>query len=289
MNQTEPSSPSISARIFEHGYTALKKCRHGYFLFNVNDNCIGRSMDLYGEWAEAEILAMQQFIHPGDVILDVGANMGTHAVFFANAVGPGGQVYAFEPQRFPYQFLCSNIMINGLSNVVTVNMAVGDVRGKICVPVLDPTIQVNFGAARPDENTQGEMVSLVRLDDLLFQKVNLIKIDVEGMEAKVLAGALETINTFRPLIFVENNKSQGSPGTVQLLFDLGYQCWWHIAPSFLPDNYFKNPVNIFEGLPPEGNMVCIPRERNYAIHGLQPVTQPEDNWVAALRRMGYEL
>lgn len=61
-------------------YVATKLCRHGTLLFNSNDTFVGRSLELYGEWCEAEIELLAQVVRRGDFVLDVGANIGTHAV-----------------------------------------------------------------------------------------------------------------------------------------------------------------------------------------------------------------
>ena len=86
-------------------------------IFNVHDQHIGRSLDLYGEWAESELELLGLFIKPGDLVVDVGANIGTHTVFFAQRAGATGQVYALEPQRIVFQSLCANLALNGLLNV----------------------------------------------------------------------------------------------------------------------------------------------------------------------------
>ena len=101
-------------RLLENDWVADKRCRHGLFAYNVNDSFIGRSLDLYGEWCEAELAILGQILRPGDTALDVGANIGTHAVFFANAVGPKGGVHAVEPQRNAHQLLCANQVPHGL-------------------------------------------------------------------------------------------------------------------------------------------------------------------------------
>src|SRR5258706_9116969 len=73
----------------------LKRCRHGAMMFYANDEYIGRSLDLYGEFSEGEMELFQNYLCPGMTIADVGANIGVHTVYFANAVGTGGQVFAF--------------------------------------------------------------------------------------------------------------------------------------------------------------------------------------------------
>ena len=98
------------------GFNRLKACRHGWMLYNVNDIYIGRSLDLYGEYSEGEIALFRQFLRPGDVVVEIGAHIGTHTVFFAKTVGPTGVVFAFEPQRVVHQTLCANIALNSLSN-----------------------------------------------------------------------------------------------------------------------------------------------------------------------------
>jgi hypothetical protein len=61
-------------------FVAVKRCRHGIFLFNRNDTFVDRSLNLYGEWCEAEIGLLTQVVRRSDFVLDVGANIGTHAV-----------------------------------------------------------------------------------------------------------------------------------------------------------------------------------------------------------------
>ncbi len=103
-------------------------------IFNVHDQHIGRSLDLYGEWAESELELLGLFIKPGDVVVDVGANIGTHTVFFAQRAGATGQVYAFEPQRIVFQNLCANLALNGLLNVRAFHAAASREPGTIAVP-----------------------------------------------------------------------------------------------------------------------------------------------------------
>ena len=96
-----PSKPRTSPRqlILESGFQRLIRAKHGLFLYNKNDLFVGRSLETYGEWCERELDVLLPIIRPHDVIMDVGANIGPHAVPFARKVGPGGFVYAFEPQR----------------------------------------------------------------------------------------------------------------------------------------------------------------------------------------------
>src|SRR5882724_6319724 len=123
----------------------MKACRHGDMLYNVNDRYIGRSLDLYGEWAEAELELLGLFIKPGDSVVDVGANLGTHTVFFAHKAGARGAVFAFEPQRVVFQLLCANLALNGLTNVHAYHAAVSRQKGTTSVPDVAYDDAGNFG------------------------------------------------------------------------------------------------------------------------------------------------
>lgn len=138
-------------------------------------------------------------------------NNGHFAVEFANYAGDTGKVHAFEPQRIIFQQLCGNIFINGLNNVYCHNMAVGDTSGKVRIQCPDyfDKHDVNFGDVSITEDYySSEEVQLVRLDDFKFDNVSIIKIDVQGFEPKVITGAINTINTHRPFIFIEIESPQ---------------------------------------------------------------------------------
>jgi FkbM family methyltransferase len=275
----------IPARLMTNKYVAIKKCKHGVFLYNRNDTVISRSLDIYGEWGEHELEVLSRLIKPGYVVIDIGANLGTYSIFFAEQVGPTGLVYSLEPQRITYEFLCANIVLNCFTNVIPLQMAVGEKAEIIQIPALDPTKPADFSALRMNGHHDGEMVQVVRLDDLSFQQCDLIKINVEGMESGVLRGAIGLIKNLRPLIFCANKSQTGSPDLVRILMDLNYDCWWHIASSYNPNNFFHNQENVWLEHLPEANMICIPRELGVEINWTQPVTGPNDNWVDALGRM----
>jgi FkbM family methyltransferase len=275
----------IAPRLFEQDYLSLKKCKHGTFLYNVNDTFIGRSLDIYGEWCEQEMHILGQVLQPGQVVLDIGANIGTHTVFFAKHVGQQGAVFAFEPQRVIYQMLCANLALNNLLNVLTKQAGVGDVKTTMKMPVFNPQAKINFGAVPLVGQTVGEPVDVTRIDDLEMRRCHLIKIDVEGMEAKVLLGAKETIKRFRPLLFVENDTLERSREIITLLKSLGYICFWQIAAYYNPKNFFQNEENIFKNYQPSANLLCFPEKATLNIQGLEPVLGEDDNWQSAVKRI----
>jgi FkbM family methyltransferase len=284
---TQPEQPStVPPRLHEQQFMAIKNCKHGTFLYNVHDLFIGRSLDLYGQWCEGELSILGQILHAGDVVLDVGANIGTHTVFFSRQVTQQGFVIAFEPQRIVFQNLCANLALNGLVNAWARQQGVGRQAGAARLPVFDPSTPMNFGGVRLTGHGEGEPVQIVSIDDLSLPRCNLIKIDVEGMEREVLEGARQTIGRHRPVLFVENNTVEGSPAILALLDALEYDAWWHIENYYRPDNFFRNPTNVFEQFQPEANLVCIHRSCPATINGLPKVTGLDDNWRLAVTRMG---
>jgi len=175
--------------LFRNGYFAIKKCRHGFFAYNTNDTFIGRALDLYGEWAQTEIDVLLPLLTPGDIVVDVGAYIGTHTIPFAKATLPNGGVYAIEPQRMSFAFLNTNIVLNNLMNVIAINKFASNKIGKIKTLTLDQNYPQNYGSYATKNLKKGETIETMTIDSLKLSRVKLIKIDIEGDEEKVLVGA----------------------------------------------------------------------------------------------------
>ena len=177
---------AVQPRIYEHEFVAMRKCKHGTFLYNVHDMFISRSLDRYGEWCEAELKVLEPALKPGYVVIDAGANIGTHTIFFAQQVTERGCVFAFEPQRLVFKTLTANIALNGLINVIARQQGLGQRAETIHLPVFDPRKHMNFGAIPMLGHAHGGPVEVIRIDDLRLDRCDLIKVDVEGMECDVL-------------------------------------------------------------------------------------------------------
>jgi hypothetical protein len=118
-------------------FNRITKTRYGMMIYNKNDAYIGRSIEKYGEYSELETVIFDQFVQPGQLVVEVGANIGAHTLFLSRKVGTEGLVLAFEPQRIVYQTLCGNLALNSITNVFCWNTAVGAENGEIVVPALD--------------------------------------------------------------------------------------------------------------------------------------------------------
>jgi FkbM family methyltransferase len=145
-------------------------------------------------------------------IIDVGANNGHFTVEFAQYVGDTGKVHSFEPQRIIFQQLCGNVFLNGLDNVHTYNVALGDKLGVTYVekPNYFDKGYVNFGDVHilDSENENVEKVEIKTVDSYDFDNVGLIKLDAQGFESYIISGATNTINKHRPYIFIEIEDDQ---------------------------------------------------------------------------------
>ena len=253
-------------------FNRWKPCRHGTLMYNIHDVYIGRSLDIYGEFSEGEIELFQQVVKPGQVVVEVGANIGAHTVFLAQAVGPSGRVLAFEPQRVIYQVLCANLALNSVPNVHAWHAAVGSAPGEIVVPVLDYRQEHNFGGLSIEGHQFGERVPVMTLDSFNLQQCYLLKVDVEGMEQSVLQGAVQTIARCKPILYVENDRPEKRAALIRYIDQLGYSMYWHTPPLFNPNNFAGNPQNVF-GQIVSVNMLCCPKSRPQQV-GLPPVEVP---------------
>jgi FkbM family methyltransferase len=269
------------------------KGRYGFILYNRNDTVIGRSIEVYGEYFESEVNVFRRFCTPGDVALDIGANIGTHTLALARLVGPGGLVFAFEPQRIVFQTLCANMALNSLDNIHCINAAVGATAGTLKLFDADPNVPNNFGGvqvAMLAGAPRASPVDRLRLDDFLdIDRLRLIKIDVEGMEAEVLRGARDILERFKPVLYVENDNVAGSAELVALLHECGYRCYWHLPPFANARNFFGSTEALFpvafvdrgeDYLGAIGfavNLLCVHASLEIPVEGLRPCTDPAEH------------
>lgn len=230
-------------------------------VFPANDIYIGQSLALYGEYGEQECQTLLGFVHPGDVVIDAGANVGAFTIPLAIRVGPNGRVHAFEPQRFVHQLLCANVALNGLGNVHTHHAALGASAGSIIVPVPDYMAAGNFGAIELGSAAgASETVPVATIDSLRLTRLALLKADVEGMEAAVLAGGRETIERCRPVLYLEADRPATAGVLSEMLAVLDYEVRPHSPPLFNPDNHAGESRNVF-GAIVSINLIATPRGR----------------------------
>jgi FkbM family methyltransferase len=256
----------------------VRPCRHGAMVFLPYDTAIGRALELYGEFAECENRLMSALVRPGDVVVDVGANVGTVALALARAVGPQGTLHLFEPQPILQQALHTTLTINGLTTARLYGVAVGNSAGQVKIPVVRPEEPGNYGAVRVTEASGGIAVPLITLDSLMLPHCRLIKIDVEGMDFDVLLGAADLIARTRPFIYMEAKEGPATSGAIGWLQSRGYGCYWHFATFFSPDNFRGVRDNVF-GNVGDINLLALPAESGLQAN-LPLIREATSSWQA---------
>ncbi|MGB6534828.1 MAG: FkbM family methyltransferase [Xanthobacteraceae bacterium] len=157
--------------------------------------------------------------HYGDgvVAVDCGANLGVHTVEWAKHMTGWGVVLAFEAQERIYYALAGNLAINNCFNARAIHAAVSRQSGSMKIPQPNYLTFSSFGSIELTRRERGEFVGqpidysedkmaevrMVHLDSFNFPRLDLLKIDVEGMELEVLAGAAKCIAEKRPIVIVE--------------------------------------------------------------------------------------
>lgn len=193
----------------------------------------GHALVRDGRWEESIAEYIRQNLQPDTVFVDVGANIGYFTLLVATRA-PNGKVFAFEPNRANCGMILASQRVNHLSNVEILPFALGDRRSLLALAVGDGSngilmeVPQHWGV---DRLRNEEIVYADTLDRLLgpVDRVDMIKIDVEGGEAKVLQGARTTIKANRPLIISEFappdlQSVSGCSGAeyLELLIGLGY-------------------------------------------------------------------
>lgn len=225
-------------------FNTVVDSRFGKLIVNRNDIYVGQAVIRYGEYSQHEFALFEQLCGPGDIVVEVGSNIGAHTLGLARRVGPAGRVVAVEPQPVVFQTLCGNMAINSITNVDCLNLALSDKPGHVTVPPVDYGGRGNFGGVSMQEGAAGDAevpetrVAARRFDDVFaYPRLKLLKIDVEGMEEAVLRGGAATLEKHRPILYVENDRIERSRALIELLFGFGYGLWWHLPPLFNADNF----------------------------------------------------
>jgi FkbM family methyltransferase len=160
-----------------------------------------------GTWEPHVVATLQRLLHPGDVFVDIGANVGFHTMLAADLVGPTGTVHAFEPNPDNARLIAHSIEVNALTNTSLYPVALSDCTGYTW---FGTAIGSNGGFVAPAEsdrapelNPSSTVVPTWRLDDVDLPNVTLIKMDIEGAEPIAIRGARETIRRLKPTILFE--------------------------------------------------------------------------------------
>ncbi|AEG91956.1 FkbM family methyltransferase [Ramlibacter tataouinensis] len=275
--------------------TVLATTRYGDMECLSGDSVVSRSLVQYGEWAQLELELLAALIRPGTVVLDVGAFLGTHTLAFATMVGPEGVVHSFEPRAGIREVLRRNVERNGLLQVVLHACALGSRAERIEVPAIDLESEANFGGLALEGHeaaARTETIVIERLDDLAIDRLDFIKLDAEGMEADVLAGARRTLAHQRPLLFAECNDLERGSRTLAACIALGYRVYGVLSPAFNPANLRGQNENMF-GDAVEASLLAVAPEKQDMLRTiadqLTPIASLDDLALLLLHKAQYPI
>lgn len=209
------------------------------------------------------LFTMLDPIKDSPVVLEVGANIGSLTVGMCEFIAPhNGTIHCFEPQRLVFQMLNGNLALNNIDNAYTYQVGVGKAdRDYLIMPNVDYYSPASYGSVELHGNQQlenfgqqmtynssSERVPFMTVDFFVNQqslpKVDMLKVDVEGMEFDVLEGAKDTILKYKPVIYIE---------------------WWKVnmddLGNTLQDMGYLVRVH-------QGNFIAIPTEKQHLYQSL---------------------
>ena len=190
---------------------------------------IGLSINVWGRYENHSLIATADFLRFMNVsftgaALDIGANIGNHAVFISDLFH---KVYAFEPNARTFELLRFNSRDR---NIRPFNFGLSD--ENTVAQFLQNTANIGGSHILPSDRSDSEgslSIELKRLDDIDELKnadISIIKVDVEGHEAKVLSGGIKLLQKNKPIILFEQTPDEiqnGTSETIEILIDLGYE------------------------------------------------------------------
>lgn len=210
----------------------------GNFIIDEYD-LIGNCIKNNKVWEHHLYEIYSQIISKESYCIDAGANLGFHSIQFGYL---GKKVYSFEPQSYVYNQLCTNILLNGLDNVINAyKVGLGNIEENKQMWNIEHENWVGNGShnwggrgiiqdtldperANNNEIREEDIIKVITLDSLNISKCDLMKVDVQGYELKLFMGAQKTVSMFKPIIFLENYiEDKTSILTKKYLIELGYE------------------------------------------------------------------
>lgn len=217
--------------------------RHDYQLHENGNFGVGYQLLQTSSFDQEEVDIALQLLETrknnfgeGVVAIDCGANIGVHTIEWAQLMTGWGKVIAFEAQERIFYALAGNITLNNCFNAKAIWAAVGAEKGTINIPMPNYFIPSSFGSLElrkkdsnefigqeidySDEKTQA--IQLTSIDELNLDRLDFMKIDIEGMEIEALNGAQKSISKFKPILLIERLKSNETEIN-QFLINLDYK------------------------------------------------------------------
>jgi len=242
------SIPCIVIGLFKE--KVVKNINSYKMILYLSDKGIARELFIHGkrEVFGTDLLYNNRLVEKGNIVLDIGANIGYFALIESDLVGDKGKVYAVEPSFVNYKRLKENISINGFNNILTYNLAIGDRQGKAKMYVSDRS---NWSRLierdLPDKIKEVIEVDLQTVDYFLKDKAkpNFIRMDVEGYEINIFRGMTQTLRLEKLRVFFEMHPAILSKEEIAEIFDLFEQNGFDVKYCLLNPMLDRNPLISF--------------------------------------------
>jgi len=186
-----------------------------------------------------------KLVKPGDIVLDIGANIGWHTISIL-LKRKGASVYSFEPIKSSFHYLKQNLKLNDLSSDNAYNIGFSDETKTVKFYYdVEFAMASSMANLREDEETVTEECEVKKLDDFVsstpsLKRADFIKCDVEGAELFVFKGATETIKKDKPIIFTEMLRKWAAKfnyhpnDIIFFMSKLGYRCFTTDGQNLVP-------------------------------------------------------
>lgn len=230
----QPPLPRDLARVAE--------TRHGILQYMPDADDAARSLEWYGEYLQAHLELLARAIRPGAQILEVGSGIGAHAIPLAKLAGVDGHLFIYESRAIPQRLLRQNLDASHVAHVVTVMR--GELGGPGPAKDHEPCVGANGSdAAGGSEDANGRET----IDELLLERLDLIKIHQHIPATQILAGAAATLWRTRPVLFIGVPDTCELSAISELAKTFGYRCWQLDTPLHQTCNFYRREVDNFAG------------------------------------------
>ena len=220
-------------------FPALRRHAYGIVQYLPDGGETARSIAWYGEYLQPHVDLLARSIRPDDRFVEVGCGIGAHAIPLAKMLGPKGHVFLYETRPMLRRILQQNLAANRVARQTTL------MRRSLS----------GAGNAAVDSET---------LDELLLDRLDVLKIQADMAAGDVLKGASDTLWRLRPKLFIAISDAQSLEKLGRQVATYGYRCWILDTPNFNPGNFYRRDTDIFDGKRALA-MFAIPEEVDVAV------------------------
>lgn len=217
--------------------TRISKIKYTYkgARFNLNLSKDVDSRLFYYGFEEDITDQFVKTLKKGDIVFDIGANIGIYSVLAGKIVGERGLVYSFEPANNAYEILNSNIDLNLLRNIKAYKLGVSESSGQVTFNKCEDDAYNSIGNKPMKEIKEVVTIQTTSIDEFVknnnIKRIDVIKVDTEGAEYLIFKGGMQTLKAFKPKLFFEYNPyaingfDNDRKELIDLVLSLGYSIY----------------------------------------------------------------